>query len=51
MTSRNLAFAKDNAVTGSLKDSVSLLMVYKRILQSKIDSLPVKKDGYYQNSC
>jgi hypothetical protein len=43
-TSRNSAFAKDDAVIASLKDSVSLLLVDKRKLQATIDSLSVKKE-------
>jgi len=43
-TSRNSAFAEVNAVTGSLKDSISLLLANKGKLQIIIDSLSVKKE-------
>ena len=43
-TSRNSAFAQVNAVTGSLKDSVSMLLSDKAKLQAMIDSLSVKKE-------
>jgi len=42
--SSNSAFAKDNAIIGSLKDSVSVLLVDNKKLQAKVDSLSVKKE-------
>jgi len=43
-TSRNSAFAKVDAVTASLKDSISILLVDNKKLQATIDSLSVKKE-------
>ncbi len=43
-TSRNSAFAKVEALTASLKDSISILLVDNKKLQTTIDSLSVKKE-------
>jgi hypothetical protein len=43
-SSRNSAFAEVNAVTASLKDTIKILIADNKMLQSKIDSLSVKKE-------